>query len=275
MYKQHNYYNNISETMKKIGLPLLMILLSLPILAQEERPELITDRPDATESPSVVPQGALQIETGALFTSFEEDVLQTQTQTLTYNTTLLRYGLLDNLELRLGWNVVEQSNKTTGDGLATIESGFSPLLFGMKVNIAQEKGWLPTIGLVGHLFLPFTASEDFKPQHTSIDFRFAFDHTLSDSSSIAYNLGAQWEADSLGAAYIYTLAYGYSITDSFGLYAELYGDLPEKNRSNHYWDAGVTYLILPNLQLDATIGTSITKGQDLLLSGGFSYRIFK
>lgn len=259
--------------MKQIVLALLTTLLSLPILAQEERPELITDRPDATESPSVVPQGAIQIETGALFTSFEEDLLQTQT--LTYNTTLLRYGLFDNLELRLGWNAVEQSNKTTGDDLATIESGLSPLLLGMKVNIAQEKGWLPTIGLVGHLFLPFTASEDFKPQHTSIDFRFAFDHTLLESSSIAYNLGAQWEADSLGAAYVYTLAYGYSITDSFGFYAELYGDLPEKKRSNHYWDAGVTYLILPNLQLDATIGTSITKGQDLLLSGGFSYRIFK
>jgi len=273
MYKQHNYYNNISETMKKIGLPLLMILLCLPIFAQEERPELITDRPDATEAPSVVPKGALQIETGALFTSFEENLLQTKT--LTYNTTLLRFGLLDNLELRLGWDVVEQSNKTNAEDPAVIESGLSPLLLGMKVNIAQEKGWLPTIGLIGHLFLPFTASEDFKPQFTSIDFRFAFDHTLSDSSSIAYNLGAQWEADSLGAAYIYTLAYGYSITDSFGFYAELYGDLPEKNRSNHYWDAGVTYLILPNLQLDATIGTSITKGQDLLLSGGFSYRIFK
>ncbi len=259
--------------MKKTGLPLLMILLSLPILAQEERPELITDRPDATEAPSVVPKGALQIETGALFTSFEEDVLKTQT--LTYNTTLLRFGVLDNLELRLGWNVVEQSNKVTDVAPAVIESGLSPLLLGVKVNIAQEKGWLPTIGLIGHLFLPFTASEYFKPQYTSVDFRFAFDHTLSDTSSIAYNLGAQWEADSLGAAYIYTLAYGYSITDSFGFYAELYGDLPEKNRSNHYWDAGVTYLILPNLQLDATIGTSITKGQDLLLSGGFSYRIFK
>jgi len=111
MYKQHNYYNNISETMKKIGLQLLMTLLSLPLLAQEERPELITDRPDATEAPSVVPKGALQIETGALFTSFEEDVLKTQT--LTYNTTLLRFGVLDNLELRLGWNVVEQSNKVT------------------------------------------------------------------------------------------------------------------------------------------------------------------
>ena len=259
--------------MKQIVLPFLTILLSLPTLAQEERPELITDRPDATEAPSVVPKGALQIEAGALFTSFEEDVLKTQT--LTYNTTLLRFGVLDNLELRLGWNVVEQSNKVTDVPPPVIESGLSPLLLGVKVNIAQEKGWLPTIGLIGHLFLPFTASEYFKPQYTSVDFRFAFDHTLSDSSSIAYNLGAQWEADSPGAAYIYTLAYGYSITDSFGFYAELYGDLPEKNKSNHYWDAGITYLILPNLQLDATIGTSITKGQDLLLSGGFSYRIFK
>lgn len=258
---------------KHITITLFMTLVFLPIFAQQERPELITDRPDATEAPSVVARGALQIESGALFTSFEDDVLQTNTST--YNTTLLRFGLLENLELRLGWNFVEQRNKQSTAQEEVIQSGLSPLLLGMKVNITQEKGWLPTIGLIGHLFLPFTASDDFKPQNTSVDFRFAFDHTLSDSSSLAYNLGAQWEADSLGAAYIYTLAYGYSITDSFGLYAELYGDLPENNRSNHFWDAGVTYLILPNLQLDATIGTSITKGQDLLLSGGFSYRIFK
>ena len=261
------------QFIKHITITLFMTQVFLPIFAQQERPELITDRPDATEAPSVVVRGALQIESGALFTSFEDDVLQTNTTT--YNTTLLRFGLLENLELRLGWNFVEQRNKLSTAQEEFIQSGLSPLLLGMKVNISQEKGWLPTIGLIGHLFLPFTASDDFKPQNTSVDFRFAFDHTLSDSSSIAYNLGAQWEADSLGAAYIYTLAYGYSITDSFGLYAELYGDLPENNRSNHFWDAGVTYLILPNLQLDATIGTSITKGQDLLLSGGFSYRIFK
>lgn len=261
------------QFIKHITITLFMTLVFLPIFAQQERPELITDRPDATEAPSVVVRGALQIESGALFTSFEDDVLQTNTTT--YNTTLLRFGLLENLELRLGWNFVEQRNKlSTAQGEVT-QSGLSPLLLGMKVNITQEKGWLPTIGLIGHLFLPFTASDDFKPQNTSVDFRFAFDHTLSDSSSIAYNLGAQWEADTPGAAYIYTLAYGYSITDSFGLYAELYGDMPENNSANHYWDAGLTYLVLPNLQLDATVGTSITEGQDVLVSAGFSYRIFK
>ena len=261
------------QFIKHITITLFMTQVFLPIFAQQERPELITDRPDATEAPSVVVRGALQIESGALFTSFEDDVLQTNTTT--YNTTLLRFGLLENLELRLGWDFVEQRNKLSTAQEEVTQSGLSPLLLGMKVNITQEKGWLPTIGLIGHLFLPFTASDDFKPQNTSVDFRFAFDHTLSDSSSIAYNLGAQWEADTPGAAYIYTLAYGYSLTDSFGLYAELYGDIPENNSANHYWDAGLTYLVLPNLQLDATVGTSITEGQDVLVSAGFSYRIFK
>ena len=261
------------QFIKHITITLFTMLVFLPIFAQQERPELITDRPDATEAPSVVVRGALQIESGALFTSFEDDVLQTNTTT--YNTTLLRFGLLENLELRLGWDFVEQRNKLSTAQEEVIQNGLSPLLLGMKVNITQEKGWLPTIGLIGHLFLPFTASDDFKPQNTGVDFRFAFDHTLSESSSIAYNLGAQWEADTPGAAYIYTLAYGYSLTDSFGLYAELYGDMPENNSANHYWDAGLTYLVLPNLQLDATVGTSITEGQDVLVSAGFSYRIFK
>ena len=41
MYKQHNYYNNISETMKKIGLQLLMTLLSLPLLARIQLTSLL------------------------------------------------------------------------------------------------------------------------------------------------------------------------------------------------------------------------------------------
>lgn len=82
-----------------------------------------------------------------------------------------------------------------------------------------------------------------------------------------------WSNDSPEASYIYTLAYGYSISDKFGAYAEVYGDLPEDSKANHLWDAGVTYLISNNLQLDASFGTSFTEGQDLLLSAGVSFRI--
>ena len=260
--------------MKLLNFRLIVILFfSLATFAQEtEAPEeLVTDRPDATEAPLTVPKGSLQIETGAFYTSFEENNIKEEV--LGYNTTLLRYGILDNFEFRLGWNFEETRFTINGAEDPNVLSGLSPLLFGMKVNITEEEGLLPTIGLIGHIFLPLSAATDYRPETTGADFRFSLEHTLSEKSSIAYNIGAQWGGDSPEIAYIYTVAYGYSITDKFGMYAELYGDFPEDNKANHLWDAGITYLVQNNLQLDATVGSSITKGQDLLLSAGLSYRI--
>jgi hypothetical protein len=252
---------------------LLMLANTAIIFAQETTtPGLITDRPDATESPTVVPKGSLQVETGAYTTTYEENNIEERVWG--YNTTLLRYGILDNLELRVGWAYQEVETKINDQETSSL-NGMSPLLFGAKVAITKEDGWKPEIGLIGHLFLPFTASTDFKPEFTSADFRFAFNHTLGERSGIAYNIGGQYGGDSPELAYIYTFAYGYAITDKLGAYAEVYGDFPEDNRANHFWDAGLTYAIAPLVQLDATIGQSITDGQDLLISAGVSFRIDK
>ncbi|WP_299437706.1 transporter [uncultured Aquimarina sp.] len=232
---------------------------------------LVTDRPDQTESPTVVPKGYLQIETGAFYEDAGEDAFKQKTTT--FNTTLLRYGLLDNLELRIGWDFAETKTEINGTELDDVESGLSPLLLGAKIAITEEKGWLPEIGLLGHLYLPFTAGKDFRPENTGVDFRFSFAHTLSEKSSFSYNLGAAWGDDSPEAAYVYTIVYGYSITDSLGIYAELYGDFPEDSSANHLWDAGFTYLLSDSIQLDATVGSGITEGQNLLLSAGISVRL--
>ena len=232
---------------------------------------LVTDRPDATEASSTVGKGVLQIETGGLYESFKDNSIQFENYT--YNTTLVRYGILDNLELRLGWDFVEGITKINGTKLDNVTSGLSPLLLGVKLDIAEEKSGMPEIALIGHVFPLFSAGQDYRPETTAIDFRFSFSHTLSETSSIAYNLGAQWGNDSPEAAAIYTVAYGYSFTDKFGMYAELYGDLPEDSSANHYWDAGFTYLVSNDLQLDTYFGTSITEGQDILIGLGASFRI--
>ena len=253
---------------------LLFFLISTYMIQaqdQEALGPLITDRPDATESPTAVPKGFLQIETGGFYENYEENNLKLES--FTYNTTLLRYGLLNNLELRVGWNFVEGVTTIGGTKLDNVTSGFDPLLLGIKTTIAQEQGAFPEIGLLGHLYLPFTASADYRPETTGADFRFSFAHTFSESSSLAYNLGAAWGNDSSEIAYVYTIAFGQAITSKFGAYVELYGDFPEDSSANHLWDAGLTYLINNNVQLDATVGTSITKGQDLLLSTGISIRI--
>lgn len=263
------------KTTRKILL-LVLVIGSLNAFAQEEdnknQGALVTDRPDATEASSTVGKGVLQIETGGIYESFEENSIKAENYT--YNTTLVRYGILDNMELRVGWNFVEGAVKVNGNKLDNVTSGLSPLLLGVKIDIAEEKGAMPEIALIGHVFPLFSASKDFRPESTGIDFRFSLSHTLSEKSSIGYNIGGQWGDDSAEAAAVYTVAYGYSITDAFGFYAELYGDMPEDSSANHYWDAGLTYLVNNDLQLDIYAGTSITKGQDLLFGLGASFRLF-
>ncbi len=264
--------------MKKNSILIICMFLSIGLFAQndtnnneESIPEMITDRPDATESPNAVPFKMLQIETGGLYASNKDNGVKTEL--FNYNNTLLRYGLFKNFELRLAWAISDTKESIDNQDSKVIASGFAPLVLGAKVAIVEEKGLLPDIGLMIHMALPFLASEDYKPETTSVSFRFAFAHTLNEKSSISYNLGARWGDDSPEAAYIYTLSYGYSITDKFGAYTELYGNMPEDSRSNHSWDAGLTYLIKHNLQLDATIGSGLSENQDILLSAGVSFRI--
>ena len=261
-------------SMKLTKLILVFIFLATSIsFSQETEPidALVTDRPDQTESSSTMQKGFLQIETGVGYESYEENNIEFSSSTL--NTTLMRFGLLDNLELRLGWDFVEGSTKISGDKLSDVSSGFSPLLIGVKIGIAEEKNGLPEIALLLHTSHPFFAGNDFKTQSTGTDFRFSLSHTLSEKSSLAYNLGMVWDGDITSASYIYTLVYGYSLTHKLGCYAELYGDIPEGNKANHLWNAGFTYLVSNNFQLDILGGTSITKGQDLGLGFGASFRI--
>lgn len=230
-----------------------------------------TDRPDMTEASSTVPKGFLQLETGAYYQSYEDNNIKTED--FTFNTTLVRYGLSNNVELRLGWDFQESVTHVNDQKLDNVTSGLSPLLLGLKVYITEEKDWIPEISLIGHIYLPFTAGADYRPETTGVDFRFSLSHTLSEKSSLGYNLGMSWGSDSPEASYIYTIAYGYSISDKFGAFVELYGDFPEDNKANHLWDAGMTYLISNDLQLDTSFGTSITQGQDIYLSLGASFRL--
>ncbi|MBK5192795.1 MAG: hypothetical protein JJE07_06200 [Flavobacteriaceae bacterium] len=52
--------------------------------------DLITDRPDQTESPSLVSKGSIQVETGFFYENSENQ--NVKEKSYVYNTSLLRYG---------------------------------------------------------------------------------------------------------------------------------------------------------------------------------------
>lgn len=252
---------------------ILTVFLGLAafVNAQDEVPELITDRPDQTESSVVVPHKSLQIETGFVMENDETDLVSQKS--FAYNSTFLRYGLLENFELRLGLEYLGEKVQIKNTDTTTAISGLSPLYTGFKVKISNEDGWKPEIAFLGGLVFPFTADEDFKPNYSAADIRFAFSHTLSNRFSLGYNLGAEWEGKTAIPEYFYSVSLGVGITDNLGMFIESYGWLPEEGEAEHLLDAGLTYLILPNFQFDVSAGIGIKNSIDNFISFGLAYRL--
>jgi len=257
--------------MKYITL-ILLLLLDVSAIAQEEQPELITDRPDQTESAAIVPRHALQVETGFLLENDANDLFSTRS--FTYNTTLLRFGLLNNLELRAGMDYFRASTTLNNTSISSTISGISPLYTGFKIKITEAQEWFPQVAFLGGLVLPFTANSDRKPNYTAANIRFAFSHALSNRFSLGYNLGAEWDGDSPVPGYFYSAALGFAVTDRLGAFFESYGLIPETGDAEHLMDTGLTYLLLPTLQLDVSGGIGLNKAAiQNFISLGLSFLI--
>ena len=241
----------------KLQLLTLLILLTVSSYAQDDYPELITDRPDQTESSATVPRHSLQVETGLLLENDANNLFTTSS--FTYNTTLLRFGLFENFELRAGMDYFRESTTLNNTSLSSTISGISPLYTGFKVKIGEENGWVPELAFLGGLVLPFTANADRRPNYTAANIRFSFSHTFSDRLSLGYNLGAEWDGDTPIPGYFYSVALGIGVIDQLGAFVESYGLIPEAGPAEHLVDAGLTYLLLPTLQLDVSGGLGLSE----------------
>ena len=221
-----------------------------------------TDRPDQTETPFTVPSGYFQAENGFSY----ENILKGFTS-VAHPSVLWKYGVSKNFEFRLITELVSEKEN------AKTIIGFSPVLVGFKVNISEEKGFLPMTSFIGHIAIPKLASPDFKASYYAPSFRFTMQHTLSNRISLGYNLGAEWDGETPEPKFIYTLTTGFSLTDKLGSYIEMYGFVPQKNTADHLIDGGFTYLISNNIMIDISGGFGITDNAPKNYGAiGFSYR---
>ncbi len=251
---------------------LTALLISFSAGAQDKIPELITDRPDQTESAAIVPLRSLQIETGFLMQKDETELALERL--FAFNTTLLRYGLLKRLELRIGLDLLSERLEIKYTDIKDRITGTGPLILQFKYMIAEEVGWIPDIAFIGGAALPYTAKEFFRTSGVAPAFRFAFSHTLSDRVALGSNLGAEWDGETSVPGFYYSVALNIAGTEKLGLFTEFYGLLREPGRRAHLFDAGCTYLVLHNFQLDISGGIGLNKTAfDSFVSFGMSYRI--
>lgn len=253
----------------------LMLVISMLLdemgMANTSVPELIADRPDQTESSSVILPGYVQAETGILYT--EEDEGDERSRTLELPRTLFRIGLVDRVEFRLGFDGWVSEDVEDKDGFGDSEVGF-------KFYLWKEAGILPETTLLTSLSLP-TGADEFTNERADPRFRFLFSHTLTDRITLSYNLGMAWgtEEDERGerdtlSVFEYTFSAGFGLTDRLGAFAELFGNvlINAEGGPAHSFDGGFTYLVKSNVQLDVSSGVGLSNSaDDWFVSAGFTY----
>lgn len=248
--------------MKKALLIFCFFIIILSKTFAQELPSIQTDRPDQTECPFIVPKNYFQLENG-----FSYEKTNSETSQIIAPTILTRFGINDHFELRL---ITEYSIE---DNFSNSISGFNPILIGFKTRLYEEKGLIPLTSFIGHIGIPKAGSKNFQTTYYAPEFRFTMQHTLSKKQSLSYNLGAEWNGESAEPTFIYTLTSGYSLSEKVGCYIEFYGFVPQIEKPDHRFDAGLTYLINPNHQFDISGGVGLSKiSPKYYVALGYSFR---
>lgn len=236
----------------------IFLWTSASFLSGQETIEL--DRPDQTETSSIVPKSFLQIETGYVF-----EKLNSSENSHQFPTTLMRYGISKKTELRL----ITEFNFDKIDGFN--ENKFQPLIVGFKTALTEAKGIIPKISFLGQLEL-FAENEAGKKK-IAPSFKLLFDNELGNGLSLGYNLGMEWDSN-FNENYNYTIALGKSIDPKWNIFLESYGFVSPTISADHRLDTGLTYFINNNSAIDISFGKGLSSiSPPWFLAFGYSFRV--
>ena len=236
-------------------------------VARAQSPDMVTDRPDQTESAAVVPRGLLQVETGYLFAR-DGDV-----DGYAAPGTLFRIPDRSRRAAGAPHRPRRHRGRSGRHGAGDSE-------LGAKINLIERAdGWRPELALLGGLSLP-TGDHGFSSDGVAPSFLVAFAHELLPRLSLGYNVGAAWESSAdqpdRDALFVYSLVLGVRLTDRLGTFLEFFGDRQTTgtNATSASVDGGLTLLLTDIVQLDVSVGSGLWgPTDDVFVSAGFSFRL--
>ncbi len=232
-------------------------------LLQMYSQDIVTDRPDQTESSSTVGKRNFQIEMGISTLNIENQGISS----FLGPSTLLRYGITEGIELRFASQYESTKVEIAGDDFKN--KGFNDLEFGVKIQVFKRKDINTEIAFLSHIIIP-TANKKLTTNTVGVINKLAISHELTNKLSIGYNVGYDYIEEF--HSFTYSLVLGISISKVVGLYVEPYGFWGESNVFENNFDAGFTFLLNPNFQLDTSYGIGLSNTMQYF-SIGFSWRI--
>ncbi len=239
-----------------------LLFLILCVISIASAQQMVTDRPDFTESAVVVASGMMQIESGIQYTDFKT------LEELSFPIALARIGMGHNLEIRLGfsgWTNITINEKS--------KSYLSDLILEAKYQITDENATLPMAILLVST-LP-TGDDEVSVAGTEVGIKFATAFGINDRLGLGINLGAiSVDAENERKIQsLVSLSLGIGINDRLGAFVEVFAKMPQSEVWQPVIDSGFTFLVTNDAQLDLYVGKGLNDyTADLIIGAGFSFR---
>lgn len=256
-----------------------------------------TDRPDFTDATYTVGRGVTVMESGYSFRRATDRAERLQETTRTLPELLFRYGVTNELELRLRWDgYVMADVNDRRQGMTGEVFGSSDLTIGAKYEILQQHHARPMLTAVGGLTVPSGAS-DVSALAVQPYLNLVAGWGLRRWIYLKMGVSAEWQRngtlslqasgaqpfapvrladrDSLFVSST-SVSLQFQVSKRVGGYTEYFGFTPlggGDNRGSGYFNTGLCFYPTPNVQFDCLYGVRLSQRVNENFTGaGFSTR---
>lgn len=240
-----------------------MPVLSFATQQLVDEPPIETDRPDFTESTSVVPKASLQIESGLTYERPGSGV-----RSLNMPEMLLRYGLSERWEVRFA---VPNYLWADGGGSPRVR-GFGDTYVGAKLELRSWRG--AEFALIPAVNLP-TGARGLRAEKLTPEVKLVYSIDLPQGLSLSGMTYAAFVRENGRdlTAWQHTLSLGMPVGNRVGMFVEHVADFQRGATPGHTLHSGFTYQPRPNTQFDMHYGIGLTRtAADFFVGAGYSVR---
>lgn len=220
-----------------------------------------TDRDSFTPSTRTVEAGRWIVESSYSFIDNRDTA-----ETHSLPELLLRYGISDWIELRLGGNYEvggEGADVSGGTAKEQFESGGiareTQVLYGLKARLTEQHGWLPESSVIVQGHTPMSGPDPATAFTLGYVAGWELPGEWKLDSAIRY--GADKEKDDRFEQWSPSIVLRKTIAERWNVHAEYFGHFSQDRADHfakHFVSPGVHYLITPDIEIGVRVGWGLS-----------------
>jgi hypothetical protein len=232
--------------------------------SEREQSKIETDRDSFTPATTTTPRGRLIVESSYSFIQ-NRGVPETHS----FPELLLRYGLTERLELRLGWNYEVGGEGSDASGLDVEAEGLfgdhrlhreTSINYGLKLKVTEGEGWVPGSAVILQGFTPTSGMATQTQFAGTYVFGWELPHRWKLDAAMRYVVGGE-NGDHFNE-WAPSVVLKVPVTEKVSVHAEYFGLFTngKAEEINHqYFSPGAHYLITPDLEVGVRVGWGLNE----------------